>query len=554
MPDRNNLLSQFYVKLNGQQVPEDFTRNLEHIIIETSLHLPDVATLTLFDPRLHWLDHASVAPGTSMQISAKSGSGEAPLFDGEIVELEPEFEPGAQRLRVRAFDRLHRLARGCHARSFLNVTDGDIVQKIASEVKLQAQVGPTTQVHPYVFQNNESNLSFLRRRAAALGYLLYVKGSKLHCEAPKADSDAVKLQWGSSLTEFRPRLTTIGQVNRINVRGWDPAMKREIVGQANKSKVEPDVGVESGGNIAQQAFRLEAQHLVADSSIRNQATADLLAQATADRMGGSFVEAEGLATGNPKLIAGARVQIDSVGERFSGTYFVTSASHTYNVEEGYRTRFSISGLNPASMLSLMADDQEPIPHNNLLVIGIVTDNQDPENLGRVKVKYPWLSAEHTSYWARVVSVGAGITRGVQFLPEVNDEVLVGFEQGNIHYPYVLGGLWNGRDKPPKPNSEIVQNGKVQQRIILSRTGHTIILDDKDGAGGITIKDRANNFIKLETAENALIIETQGNITVKTSGGNIAMEAQGNMSLKAQGSVDIEGSGPVNVKGAVINLN
>ena len=163
------------------------------------------------------------------------------------------------------------------------------------------------------------------------------------------------------------------------------------------------------------------------------------------------------------------------------------------------------------------------------MIGIVTDNQDPDGWGRVKVKYPWLSGEHASDWARMVAIGAGPQRGIQFLPEINDEVLVGFEMGDVHHPYVIGGLWNGQDAPPKKNSEVVSNGRVQQRIIRSRTGHTIVLDDSDSSSSISIADKNGNKIVLDSKSNHVLIETQGDLT-------------------------LQAGGQVNIKGAVINLN
>ena len=85
-----------------------------------------------------------------------------------------------------------------------------------------------------------------------------------------------------------------------------------------------------------------------------------------------------------------------------------------------------------------------------VVIGVVTNNHDPRSLGRIKVKFPWLSADNESNWARVASLMAGKGRGALFLPEVDDEVLVMFEHGYMEHPYVVGALWNGKDTPPKP--------------------------------------------------------------------------------------------------------
>src|SRR5215472_353851 len=101
-----------------------------------------------------------------------------------------------------------------------------------------------------------------------------------------------------------------------------------------------------------------------------------------------------------------------------------------------------------------------------VVVGIVTNNQDPDGMGRVKVKFPWLSDQDESWWARIATVMAGSSRGSYFLPEVNDEVMVAFEHGDVRFPYVLGALWNGKDSPPTTNSD----GKNSIRLIKSRSG------------------------------------------------------------------------------------
>src|SRR5262249_37613419 len=154
----------------------------------------------------------------------------------------------------------------------------------------------------------------------------------------------------------------------------------------------------------------------------------------------------------------------AVGNRFSGAYVVTGATHTYHPDAGYATEFSVSGHHPTTLLGLLKPEPHVTPLNGV-VVGVVTDNQDPEGQGRVKVKFPWLSEDHASFWARLAIVGGGPERGVEFLPEINDEALVGFEMGDVHYPYILGGLWNGKDAPPEKSDKVVTGGKVQRRII-----------------------------------------------------------------------------------------
>src|SRR5262245_27062334 len=519
MAETEALISHFYIEVEGveKSVGVELMADLVEASVESSLHLPDVATVILHDTKLRWVDDPNIEPGKGLKISAKASQGEHPIFDGEIVELEPDFRVAGQRLIVRAFDRLHRLSRGRHVRSFLNVSDGDLVQQIVREASLQAKVGPTSQVHPYVFQNNETNLEFLRSRAASLGYVLFAEGNKINFVEPEKDPDPIALKWGETLKEFRPRMTTMAQVTNTTVRGWDPVNRQPIIAQVKNGKGAPEVGESrKGGEMAKNAFKMEAPTLVADRPIRTQAEADKLAQAMANRNAGRFIEADGTCLGNSKIVAGSSITLDNVGKRFNGTYLITSARHVQTAAEGYVTQFTVSGHHASTLLSILAPESNGKPTGGL-VIGIITDNADPDGQGRVKVKYPWLSPDHASDWARVVSIGGGNQRGVEFLPEINDEVLVGFEQGDVHHPYVLGGLWNGQDKPPADKDKVVSGGKVQQRVIRSRAGHTITLDDNDGAGGITIADKSGNKVVIDSASNKMEITMQGDIEAKSQG-------------------------------------
>lgn len=196
----------------------------------------------------------------------------------------------------------------------------------------------------------------------------------------------------------------------------------------------------------------------------------------------------------------------------------------------------------------------PQAQNNRLygvTIGVVTNNQDPDQLGRVKIKFPWLSEQEESAWARVLSPMAGNDRGIYFLPEVDDEVLVAFEHGQIEFPYILGALWNGKDKPPAVNSD----GKNNRRMIKSRSGHVIILDDTQDGEQIIICDKTGkNEIRIDSKSNAisiksgkdLSIDAKGNITFKSSGGDLAIECK-NLKIQAQQSCDIKANAQCNIQ-------
>ena len=193
-----------------------------------------------------------------------------------------------------------------------------------------------------------------------------------------------------------------------------------------------------------------------------------------------------------------------------------------------------------------------------VVVGVVTNNQDPEKMGRVKVKFPWLSDEDESNWARVASPMAGKERGLFLLPEVDDEVLVAFEHGDLRFPYVVGSLWNGTDTPPETN----EDGKNNVRVLKSRSGHVIRLTDEDGKEKIEIIDKSEkNSIVIDTAENTVTITADKDIvlsapngTVKLDAKNVELKSSADSKVESGGGLNVKASGQMKMQGATIDLN
>lgn len=210
-----------------------------------------------------------------------------------------------------------------------------------------------------------------------------------------------------------------------------------------------------------------------------------------------------------------------------------------------------------SLIDLM-EDTCPRKGINGVVIGIVTNNKDPEGLGRIKVKFPWLSDSDESGWARVASLMAGKERGAYFLPEVDDEVLVAFEYGDFNMPFVIGSLWNGKDKPPQKNDD----GKNNLRVIRSRSGHLIKLDDTDGAEKIEIIDKTEkNRVVIDAKNDKISIISNKDIEISAPNGKITIEAndieaksKASAKIEASAGMDLKASGNMNIKGATVNLN
>jgi uncharacterized protein involved in type VI secretion and phage assembly len=193
-----------------------------------------------------------------------------------------------------------------------------------------------------------------------------------------------------------------------------------------------------------------------------------------------------------------------------------------------------------------------------VVVGLVTNNQDPKQLGRVKVKFPWLNETDESHWARIATPMAGKTGSFYCLPEVDDEVLVVFEQGDPRFPYILGVLWNGQDKPPENN----ENKKNDVRLIRSRSGHEIRLDDTEGKEKLEIIDKSGqNKLTFDPTSNTITITSEKDITLSAPKGKIKLSAQAvelestqQTTIQAKTGLDLKTDAMMNLKGTIINLN
>ncbi|BDI34267.1 type IV secretion protein Rhs [Capsulimonas corticalis] len=571
-------LSHFDLKLNGKQEPEVLKAMLD-CTVENSLHLPDLCTVRLHDDGFVWLDSDKVKEGVTVEILAGEEN-VLPLktiFQGEVTALEMDLAAhGSPTLILRCSDRSHRLHRGRKSRSFVQAKDTDIVKKVAEEDGFTVHADNTSQVHEWVFQNNQTNWEFLTERAAYNGFRLFVQGEKdlYFQKVQDQGTSSLTIEWGKDLRSFRPRTSAGRQVSEVVVRGWDPKTKQPIVGSSKTPTGVPQIGdSKTGGEIASKAFGA-AKMVVADRPIHSQAEADDLARSVCDDLGGSFVEAEGLCFGQPTLKPGMMVEIKNIGKRFSGKYQVSETTHVYTPAEGFSTMFSISGKNPATLLGLLQGDGngKRASMGGNIVVGLVTDNVDPENLGRVKVKYPWLTEDHTSYWARQSAPMAGSGRGFYFLPEVDDEVLVAFEHGDIRRPYIIGALWNGKDKPVEGNSKAISGGKVNRRTIQTRIGHTVLLDDTDGkgemrlttAGGhhLTLNDKEKNITAQTTSGHKIVLDDSGDkieivdrfgankITISSMDQSISMTCLGDFSVTAAGNISLTSAQQLSVTAAM----
>lgn len=226
-------------------------------------------------------------------------------------------------------------------------------------------------------------------------------------------------------------------------------------------------------------------------------------------------------------------------------------------------------------------------------VGIVRDNEDPENLGRVKLEFPWRDADDESDWARIATGMTGDGYGTYYLPEVEDEVLVGFENGDIHSPIVIGSLWSGNRKPPEDNAdgnndvrtvetrsghsiEFDDNDREGAVRIETAAGHRVVLDDASGSESVTIEDKSGNSIEMDSNAGEIGIEANaeislsaptielsadGEITIDSSGtleasgdAQTSVSSKGQLNVESNGIMGIDANGPLQIQGAIIQLN
>ena len=391
--------------------------------------------------------------GARMEIAFRAEGDPVVVTSGEVtaISVEPGMS-GRHELVLTGFDLTHRMAREPKSRSFQRVTDADIASRIAGEYGLDAEVDGTGATHDYVLQAGETDYAFLRRRAARIGFDVWIGEKFFFKRRPRRRHPAEAEVRPEPVPLHRPVLGGRAQRRGGDAGGISSARRRSRAGRRTPSRPPrrrpgrscPTRPSARSGPVKRNAGQFP---------VTDQAEADALATSLLLRASGEEVVLRGEAVGDPMIGAGAKVNIEGIGTRMSGSYRVTGVEHSYGATRPYLTRFVCGGKEPGGLADLTggATAHEKRGWTGL-VVGIVTNNDDPEKLCRVRVKFPTLSQDDESAWCRIATPGGGAKRGLQWIPEVDDEVLVGFELDDNTRPVLLGGLWNRKDTPPEPGA------------------------------------------------------------------------------------------------------
>lgn len=575
--------SKFRIDVEGSPLAPEVDTVLMSAVVDDSLNLPDLFVLEFRDNNRDVLTKARVEIGSKVKISVASESSPEPavLLIGEVTALETQYDKAGTRTVVRGFDHSYRLFRGRSTRTWQNVTLSDVAVDVAKSAGLElGTVDATTAVVDHITQANISNWDFLKWLGQRGQRDVLVTDKKLlftkqtdSSEAPQPGSlsakDPLQLKLGENLREFRAIVTSAEQVEEVQVRGWDVKQKRALVGSAPAKTQSAQIPVTPVA--LAQKFGSRLKYVGTETPFGVQHEVDDAAKALAEQIAGAFAEFDGVADGNPKMKAGCAISLGSIGPPFEGKYVLTSTRHVFKPATGYTTWFTVSGKQERSLLGLasvgLGNSASPGgPRISGVANAIVTDVRDPLRAARVRLKFPWLSEDYVSDWCRVLQIGAGERgRGTLIVPEVNDEVLVAFEQGDIRRPYVIGGLYNGVDAPRADAVDKLVDqttGKIAARHFYSRQGHTLSFIDKEGEEGIVLRTGDDKHVlELSKSKQKIIINGDGSIEIKGRGdvkietdGSGTLKAAGKLTLQASAGITIDGGASVDVKGGVIKLN
>lgn len=593
------------VKVAGRVLPEGAAERLIEVYADDSVHLPGMLLLRFSDPEDTVLATAGLKIGAvvSFAVGSSSPGTPTPVMDATVTSLEREIDSHGMTTVVRALDGRRLLQGAAKVATFVDQTASDIVRKIAGDVGLSCSVDPIGPVYKHLIQDGLSDWEFLTWLAARHGAVLSMTGKKLQLRkptqastAPTNDGNPLVISVPDHVISLRATVTASGQVGEVEARGWSPQEKKEVV-QTAAARTTSAALTTSPAALASKG----KADVISTAGLSEPKQVEAAAAARIGSRAGSFAELEARLRGNAKLYAGAAVSLKGAGKNFDGKYVLTAVRHSFDEVAGYVTDVTVAHTSDRSTYGVLAGGAEPARGPRGLLPAVVTNLNDPENQGRVKVKFPTLAAGEESWWARVVQAGAGEGRGTVLLPEVGDEVLVAFGGTGLEAPYVLGGLFNGKDLPePAFAKHVNSNGAVIRRGITSRTGMSVeVLEDgSDVKLNIRDKESKQRITVIQSPKGGIEISSEGPITVsakqdlkldaqnveitaqsdlKLSGTNVKiaasanadLEAQTNATVKAsggatlqgataavkgQGTAELSASGPVTVRGALVNIN
>lgn len=565
----NFLAPDFTLLVNDRIVSTDIRGSIIEVRVDDRINQGASLRISLSDKydlgsqKYKLLDSDYFRIGSKISVKMGYENKQHIMFVGFITKLEPSFfSKTPPTLDISAMDLTYNfLKKKTPEKTFINAKYSDIARELAQSAGLAFDVEDTYESIPRLYkENNVSYYEFLEEICRKIGFNIWIKEYKLSFKKPEhSKQEILVLQLGRDIISFQPSFKATNLYKEVIVKGQDPANpSRTIIGKARTGTETNRIpGERSGSEIA--AVQPNSQpKVISDITLYSEMHANTVAQAELDRANNGMFEGTAECIGIPIIRVGENIIIEKIGKRFSRKYNITGTTHTIN-NNGYRTSFKVGGDVSGILHAITGGEEKKESRaGSGVYTGIVSNNQDPDEMGRIKIKYPWRSEDDESNWIRTSTVMSGDDQGVWFLPEVGDEVLIVFGGGDINRPYVIGSLWNKNANPPESNSDGSNNiRKIKSRSgheiifddnnkekkekleIHTNSGHKIVLDDSQGEEKIEIKDKTEkNRILFDSVKNSINIESSMELKLKAD--KVEIEGTSTLTLSSKALLTIEG--------------
>ncbi len=573
----NTGLVTFTVKIDGQDVSSDY-RILQVDVMREVNRIPSAKLIIADgDPALQDFEVSSSAgfiPGKAIEIQAGYALSEETIFKGIIVKHGIKVSDSqSSMLIIDCRDEAYKMSIGRNNKSFDESSDSDIISGIVSNYGLTNDVDPTTAIHDKIIQYNVSDWDFVNLRAEMNS--LFVMVDDGHVEVKKLDpgrSAVMPLSYGASILGFEAEIDSRNQFKGIKAESWDSA-GQEIIEMEGQSQPIPDPGNLTSDELANVAgldfLMLRHSGQITDAELKAWSDAMLNRSRLARNVGRIKIQ------GIPDLKPGQVVELQGLGNRFNGNAIITAVRHEiadgdWNTRLVYGLKFETFAQNFKETLQQMpASGLIPAVHG--LQAGVVTVlENDPKSEFRIKVKLPAINPNDEGLWARIALPDAGNNRGMIFMPEIGDEVIVGFMHDDPRNPVILGMLHSSAIPAP-----FAAKDTNHQKAMVTRSGMKIAFDDEkkiieiSTPGGynfhldedqqeILLEDANANKIKMSadgiTLESSkdIVLKASGDVTIE--GMNIAQKASAQLKIEGSAGVEAKSSGTMVIKGSIVQIN
>lgn len=524
-------------------------------------------------------DGFKFAVGQTVSIELGYGTDLETVFEGLVVALRARCETGeSQELEVICRCRGAILRGPRLNRVWNDATDLAAVTEIGGKANLSV-VGQAAFDHPFLVQRERTDWDFVLDRARALGLVCYVRGTKLHFHGPTATGNPVaELIWPDNVQDVRVVQDVRNSIASAQTGAWSADSKTTLSAKATPDSSAIDIGDRaSEGSLLGAAKMNDARGWTAAVSVGiEQAELEAWGQSQIDDARLRAYHGRATIDGNAAVRIDGLVTISGVGSSFDGPHYVSAVMHEFDPGQ-FRTRIKLGLADGNAPGGAERPPRPMVPRESLMVAQVESFEDSDKSEARVQVRFPWMSEQDPPVWARLASSAGGAGRGVLFVPEPGDEVLVQFLDGDPRFAVVVGSLWNAQDTPPSDYDA----EKNDRRAIVSRLGHTVTFDDGDDAPGVTVKsaagqtvcvndtggseaisleDKAGNTLVMDDSGIALTAAAGKKIVLSASGGEIQLSAQNitgaadsALSLKASGSAEVKALGSLDLAGAQVNV-